>query len=124
MPQTGPAWTDTGHVFTLPDGPPWHPADVTDTFTAAATAANFAARRPAESHSSGGRGTHGGSRQAQGLMHHAHPALRRASPDEARPVSGPLRSPCRLPNDAGPNRILEWSGNASPSPAVAVISDG
>jgi hypothetical protein len=41
MPQTGPAWTDTGHVFTLPDGHPWHPADVTDAFTAAATAAGL-----------------------------------------------------------------------------------
>lgn len=32
----GPAWSDTGHVFTRPDGHPWHPADVTDAFTAAA----------------------------------------------------------------------------------------
>jgi integrase len=37
----GPAWTDTGHVFTRPDGHPWHPADVTDAFTAAAAAAGL-----------------------------------------------------------------------------------
>ncbi|NLG65277.1 MAG: site-specific integrase [Actinobacteria bacterium] len=37
--QRGPAWTDTGHVFTRADGRPWHPNKVTESFGEAVKAA-------------------------------------------------------------------------------------
>jgi integrase len=37
----GQSWVDTGLVFTLNDGTGWHPADVSDSFTAAAAAAGL-----------------------------------------------------------------------------------
>ena len=38
--QWGPAWTDTGHVFTRESGEPWHPATVSKRFTKAVEGAD------------------------------------------------------------------------------------
>lgn len=39
--RAGPAWTDTGLVFTRRDGTAWHPADVTDRFKALIASADL-----------------------------------------------------------------------------------
>jgi hypothetical protein len=115
MPQTGPAWTDTGHVFTRPDGHPWHPTDVTDTFTAAATIADQLRCAPTGGVPLIRRKGHPW-REPTGAGPDAPHTPHFAGPRRTKPARFPDRSAPRAGCRTTPARTTSWNGRGMPHP--------
>ncbi|MDT7744894.1 MAG: hypothetical protein QOE59_3972 [Actinomycetota bacterium] len=99
----GPAWTDTGHVFTREDGQPYHPEHFSDRFDRLCTAAGVRRVRLHDTrHSAASIMLAAGTsvKVVQEMLGHASPAITQGIYAHTLPGMARLRAPSTAPPSA------------------------